>query len=62
MPHLEGNPFRHTPGMLELPLAHATHWLASLLYVLPIAVLAGGVRWQRHKDRRESRAGESDDK
>lgn len=38
--------------MTPLPLAHPTHWLASLLYLAPVFVLAGGIFWQRRADKR----------
>ena len=28
------------------PLAHAGHWIASLLYVAPVAVIVGALLWQ----------------
>ena len=31
-------------------LAHASHWLVSLLYVLPVVVLVGALVWQRRRD------------
>ena len=41
------------------PLAHAGHYLVSLLYLLPVVVLGAGVAWQRHKDNADQRAGEA---
>jgi hypothetical protein len=35
-----------------IPIAHAGHWLAGLLYLTPVLILVGGVLWQRHNDRR----------
>jgi hypothetical protein len=34
------------------PFAHASHWLASLLYLAPVLILAGGIAWQRMHDKR----------
>ena len=34
-----------------IPPAHAGHWIAGMLYMLPVFVLAGGILWQRHKDK-----------
>lgn len=48
-------------SMLELPLAHAGHWLANLLYLLPVAILAAGILWQRRNDKRAREAGETVD-
>lgn len=44
-----------------VPLAHAGHWLASLLYLVPVVILAGGIFWQRRKDKRAREAGETVD-
>lgn len=41
--------------MTALVVAHAGHWLVNLLYVLPVAVVAGLLGWQAIKDRREER-------
>lgn len=35
-----------------IPYAHAGHWLASLLYLVPVFILAGGIIWQRRQDAR----------
>jgi hypothetical protein len=37
---------------IVLPVAHAGHWLAGLLYLAPVVILAGGIAWQRINDRR----------
>lgn len=42
-----------------VPLAHASHWLAGLLYLVPVFVLAGGILWQRANDRKARREDES---
>jgi cytochrome c-type biogenesis protein CcmH/NrfF len=34
------------------PLAHAGHWLLSMLYVLPVAVVVLGLAWQTWRERR----------
>ena len=33
-------------------IAHAGHWLASLLYVLPVVVVVAALLWQNFRDRR----------
>lgn len=33
------------------PLAHASHWIANLLYLAPLILLGAGVLWQRLRDR-----------
>jgi hypothetical protein len=35
-----------------LPLAHAGHWFAGMLYLAPVFVLGGGILWQRKNDRK----------
>ena len=42
---------------MPLVLAHAGHWLASLLYVAPVAVIAGILVVQARRDRRDEREG-----
>ncbi len=37
---------------MTLQLAHAGHWLADLLYVLPLAVALGFLGFQAIRDRR----------
>jgi hypothetical protein len=37
---------------MMIPMAHAGHWLAGLLYMAPVFILAGGIAWQRMNDRR----------
>jgi hypothetical protein len=44
-----------------IPLAHAGHWLAGLLYLVPVFILGGGILWQRRKDNRAREAGETVD-
>jgi hypothetical protein len=34
------------------PLAHAGHWIASLLYVAPVALIVGALLWQNWRDKR----------
>ena len=46
---------------LTIPLAHAGHWLASLLYLVPVIILGGGILWQRRNDKRAREAGETVD-
>ena len=43
----------------DVPLAHASHWLAGLLYLVPVFVLAGGILWQRANDKKARAAGET---
>lgn len=40
-----------------LPLAHAGHWFASILYLMPVLILGGGIAWQRHRDRKLQQSG-----
>jgi hypothetical protein len=42
--------------MTAVPLAHAGHWLASLLYVAPVAVIVGALLWQSWRDKRRKSA------
>jgi hypothetical protein len=44
--------------MIDIPLAHAGHWLAGLLYLVPVFVLGVGILWQRRKDRLLRESGE----
>jgi hypothetical protein len=34
------------------PIAHAGHWIADLLYVLPLAVALGFLALQSYRDKR----------
>ncbi|MFY9265014.1 MAG: hypothetical protein WAO61_06275 [Solirubrobacterales bacterium] len=36
---------------MMIPIAHTGHWLAGLLYLTPVVVLAAAIGWQRHNDR-----------
>lgn len=36
---------------MNLPLAHPTHWIAGLLYLAPVIVLAFAILWQRLNQR-----------
>ena len=58
MPFLEGAPAAAgAHDVLELniaPLAHAGHWLAELLYVLPVVVVVGWIAVRALLDRRRS--------
>jgi hypothetical protein len=40
-----------------IPIAHAGHWIASLLYVVPVAVIVGALLWQSWRDKRAKRSG-----
>jgi len=37
---------------IVVPVAHAGHWLAGMLYLMPVFILAGGIGWQRHQDKK----------
>ena len=37
---------------MNIPIAHAGHWLAGMLYLTPVFILVGGVLWQRHNDKK----------
>lgn len=43
----------------QLPFAHAGHWLASILYLMPVFILAAGILWQRRRDSALRESGES---
>jgi hypothetical protein len=38
------------------PIAHAGHWIADLLYVLPLAIALGFLALQSIRDKREDEA------
>ena len=38
---------------MNLPLAHIGHWYHALLYVAPVAFVAGGLWWSGRRDARE---------
>lgn len=40
---------------LSIPIAHAGHWAASLLYLMPVALLGCGIGYQRFRDRQAAR-------
>ena len=42
---------------MTLPLAHAGHWLADLLYVLPVLVVVGWIAVRALMDRRSGGGG-----
>ena len=42
---------------MMLPIAHAGHWIADLLYVLPLAVALGFLALQSIRDRRSEANG-----
>jgi cytochrome c-type biogenesis protein CcmH/NrfF len=44
--------------LVQPPLAHAGHWLASILYLAPVVILAIGVLLQRRNDRLARERGE----
>jgi hypothetical protein len=43
--------------MTAPPLAHAGHWIASLLYIAPVAVIVGALLFQSWKEKRAGRRG-----
>jgi hypothetical protein len=42
---------------MPVPLAHAGHWLAGLLYLAPVVIVVGALVWQGYRDRRLEAAG-----
>ena len=38
--------------MTPLPIAHAGHWIADLLYILPLAIALGFLALQSIRDKR----------
>ncbi len=38
--------------MITLPIAHAGHWLVSLLYLAPVVILVGALLVARARDNR----------
>lgn len=36
---------------LVIPIAHTEHWLAGILYLMPVFILGAGILWQRHNDK-----------
>ena len=41
------------------PIAHPTHWIAGLLYLAPVIVLAFAILWQRLNQRIDGGAAEA---
>jgi hypothetical protein len=41
---------------MNIPIAHAGHWIADLLYVLPLAVALGFLALQSIRDKRKDEA------
>lgn len=41
-----------------LPFAHAGHWFASILYLMPVVVLGIGIVMQRRRDHALEESGE----
>ena len=37
---------------MTLPLAHAGHWLAQMLYLLPVLAMIGMLGWAKLRQRR----------
>jgi hypothetical protein len=42
--------------MIVPPLAHAGHWIASLLYVAPVVIIVGALLFHSWRDKRRNRA------
>lgn len=38
-----------------IPIAHAGHWIASLLYVAPVVVIVVALLWQSRREKRAKR-------
>jgi hypothetical protein len=45
--------------MPTLPMAHAGHWFAGLLYLAPVLIVVGALWWQSLRDKR--RGADQDD-
>lgn len=45
----------------SLPLAHASHWLVSLLYLAPVVILVGALVVARRRDARLGPDGDDGD-
>lgn len=43
--------------MISLPLAHAGHWLAGLLYLAPVLILGAWLGTANLRERRRQRRG-----
>ncbi len=41
--------------MIAPPLGHAGHWIASLLYVAPVALIVGALLYQSWREKRGKR-------
>lgn len=39
-------------GGIPIPIAHAGHWIASLLYVAPVALIVAALLWQNWREKR----------
>ena len=35
------------------PLAHAGHWIAQLLYLLPVVAMVGAILWSKYRGRQD---------
>ena len=46
--------------MIEIPTAHAGHWLVSLVYALPVAILIVIVGWDAWRRRRRGERPDED--
>lgn len=47
-------------AVLTFPVAHVGHWLANLLYLAPVIVLAAGIAYQRMADRKARKSAQDD--
>ncbi len=45
-----------------MPLAHAGHWLASLLYLAPVLIVVVVLVWQERRHRRRGYEPEEDER
>jgi cytochrome c-type biogenesis protein CcmH/NrfF len=45
-----------------VPLAHAGHWLASLLYLAPVLLIVVALIWQARREKRRGYEPEEDER
>jgi hypothetical protein len=36
------------------PLAHAGHWIAQLLYLMPVVAMVGAILWGKYRGRQHA--------
>jgi hypothetical protein len=46
--------------MPPLPIAHAGHWIAGLLYLVPVVIVVAALAWQSLRDRGSADIDEDD--